>query len=126
MPGKISVYEVSGTTDGSGDSTDYSRVIRGCVKSVQLDIDALDAGADITITTEDELSAQTIYTKDDSNTNATVYPRVALQDNGGTAVTYDGTNEIYGEYVVMGRLKVVVAQGGNTKAYKIHVVVEEY
>ena len=46
---KITKYRISGTTDGSGDSIDFSNVIRGNIKAVQFAISGLAAGAaDIT------------------------------------------------------------------------------
>lgn len=126
MTTKITRKTISGTTDASGNSTVYSNNVAGKLKNIKLDIDGLDNTADITITTDGEAVAQTLYSKSNSATNVVVYPRVAVQDNAGADVTFDGTNEIYDDYVLVGRFKVVVAQGGNTKAFKITFDVEEY
>ena len=126
MVSRITRYKLSGTTDGSGDAVVYSKPVRGAIKSIQVDIDGLTAGADTTITSDGELSAQAILTLTNSITNATYYPKVPVHDVLGAAVTYDGTNEIYGDIVVFGRIKCVVAEGGASKPFEVTVTVEEY
>ena len=60
--------------------------------------------------------ARTLLTLTDANVDAWYYPREAVHDNAGAGVTFDGTNEIYDRAVVDGILKLVVADGGVTKA----------
>ena len=128
MVSKITKYRLTGTTDASGDATVYTNsVVRGKIRNVQLDIDGLDAGADTTITTADELVAQTIIGLTNSNTNATINPSTSAQDTAGVNLVYAAAGEIVPtEFTVFSRLKCVVAQGGNTKAFAVDVTVEEY
>lgn len=126
MVSKITRLKISGTTDSSGDATVYSKNFTGKVLVLQTDVNGLDAGADTTITSDGDLSAQTLLDLTDTNTNATYYPRIPAQDNAGSDVTFDGSNEIYTEFVVSGRLKAVIAQGGDTKDFVIWALVEEY
>ena len=126
MPRRITSKKITGTTDSSGDATAYSQPFSGKILAVHLDVDSLDAGADTTVSTDGELAAQTVLSRTNSNTNETAYPRTPAQDASGNDVTFDGTNEIYTEFVTNGRLKAVIAQGGNAKAFAITALVEEY
>lgn len=126
MVRKISVKRISGTTDTSGDATVYSSPFGGKLLSFHLDIDALDATADVTVTSDSELVAQTLYSSTNSNTNVAVYPREYAMDTAGADLTFDGTRKVPTEFVLNGRVKVVVAQGGSTKAFTINAYVEEY
>jgi len=101
---KIEVTTTGG--DGAAAGTAYSAApIPGELVALRIDWNASAPGAtsDITITSE---SAPTItyYTKDDSATDAWVYPIVQSTDNAGSGVA----NE-YQPYPVADRLKVVVA-----------------
>jgi len=124
---KISQYTISGTTDASGDATVYTnKPVRGKIIAIACDVDALAATADTTITGSDLTPNQTILTLTNVNTNGVYYPRTPAHDNVGAAVTFDGTNEIYTEFIHFGRIKAVVAQGGATKAFELKIYVEEY
>lgn len=125
MVSKITRYRLSGTTDSSGDAVVNSNgAVRGKVHSIVCDISALAAGADTTITTPDEVVSQTILNLTDTGTDVIVRPKVLTTLNTGGALT--ATGNIYTEYVVFGRLRATIAQGGDTKAFTIDVYVEEY
>ncbi len=102
------------TTDASGDAT-ITFNVEGYVDTIAIDY-AADAGAttDVTITGYLGSYSFTMYSKTDSITDAIVRPRVAVQDNAGNNVTYDGTNEIYERYLV-DRITITIAQGGASK-----------
>lgn len=125
MVSKITKYRLSGTTDSSGDAVVTSNnAVRGKIHSIICDISALDAGADTTITTPDEVVSQTILNLTDTGTDTIVRPKVLATDNAEGALT--ATGNTYTEYVVFSRLTATVAQGGDTKAFTIDVYVEEY
>jgi len=127
MPTKITRYRLSGTTDASGAATvQGTKVVRGRIIAIIGNTEPLADTADITITTTDEAATQTILSLTNVSGDVVVYPRTAVQDNTDTDVTYDGTNEIYEPYVVFSRLKCVVAQGGDSKSFKIDILVEEF
>ena len=52
----------------------------------------------------------TLLTLTDNATDGLWHPRAILHDAAGAAVTYDGTNELYGCFVIDDYVKVTVAQ----------------
>ena len=71
-------------------------------------------GVDFSITTE--TTGQTVWSENDVNASKNICPREAVQDSAGADVTFDGTNEIYDYiYACNERLKIVIADGGDTK-----------
>lgn len=115
-------HTVSVTTDSSGNATAYSPVITGRILAIIYTKDTFAAGVDFTITVE--ATGEGLWTESNVNASKTVYPRVQVSDQVGSGVTYDGTNEIYEPIAVAkDRVKIVVAQGGDTKAGSFDVVV---
>lgn len=113
------------TTDGAGAATVYSGYIRGNIESIQYIKDGganpLAATADIVIT--DDATGEAILTFTDINATTTYRPRAALHDGTGAARLYAAAGvAVAGHYVVAGRLKAVVAQGGATKVGKLRVI----
>lgn len=125
MASKITKYRLKGTTLADGSAIVYSNsVVRGIVHSIIAKLSGLDATADVTITSPDDVVSQTILSSVDSNTDTVFRPKVLATDNAGGVLT--ATGNIYTEYVVFSRLKVVVAQGGVSKDFVIDILVEEY
>ena len=116
----IKRIEVSGTTDASGNADEFTECPYGLLHAVYADIDTLDAGADTTIkfsrTGHDTI---TVLTLTDNNTSAIFRVRLPVHDNVGSAIANEFTRP-----VAMGAANVVVAQGGNAKAFKIIFYVE--
>jgi len=85
--------------------------ICGKIQKIRLDYHAsAPATTDVTVTERvGSTDWETIHTETDSKTDVTRYPRKAVEDNAESAVTYDGTNEIYEPYVVDGYVRVAVA-----------------
>ena len=104
------------TTTAGGAATVYTDdVVTGRILSVRYEYADADTGADITITTED--TGQAVLTLTNAGTSTVQkQPRQATHDVTGGAETYDATEPV-NDYIwaVNERLKVVVAQGGNTK-----------
>lgn len=122
---KISRYRLKGTTDASGDATVTSdKVARGKIKCIVLNIAALDAGADTAITSPDDIVDQTICNLTNNGADTVLYPKILATLNTGGALT--ATGNTYEDYCIFSRLKAVIAQGGDTKAFTIDVYVEEY
>lgn len=104
------------TTDGSGDCTAYGpETINGLLWSVSVDIGtggtALANTADITISTINTQLALTLLTLTNVAAAATLYPRGSNCGATGTVTT--GANDVL--LPLLGKPKVVVAQGGATK-----------
>lgn len=121
--GNIRKYKISGTITAAGTATSYSTAIRGKILAVGVDYPANTCTVDLD--SDGEANAQKILDLAAANTDATYYPRVAVHDNAGTGVTYDGTNEIYEPFVVYGRVKLSVASGTAGQSVSVYLVVEE-
>ena len=125
MPNKLQRIRIgSGALDAAGDAEAYSVPVRGKVLAVQIKYPSNTCEVDLT--SSDEQVEQTVLDLAASNTDVVVYPRVKVQNNAGTDVTYDGTNEVHEEYVVFGRLKLVIASGTEGDEVTVDVLVEEY
>lgn len=108
-------------TNSGGACTAYSpTAIAGLVIGYYLDIGAggtaLAATTDVTVSEED--TASTILTLTNVAASARVRPRVATHDDTGTV-----TGALDAPAVV-GRLKVVVAQGGDTRSGTLYVYID--
>jgi hypothetical protein len=99
------------TTDASGDGSATGSAVFGTLYAMQLVDGTFDDGVDITVTTEQGDLSVSQLVKADFNTDSIYYPRVLQNLNtDGTALT------THCEPLVVGRVKVVVAQGGNVKS----------
>lgn len=101
----------------------YTSNVKGRILNVGIDYPANTCTVDLD--SQDEASSQKILDLAASNTDVVRYPRKAVEDITGTAVTYDGTNEIYEPFVVNGRLKLSLASGTAGDSVSIAVQVEE-
>lgn len=100
------------------DTVDTQVPVCGEILAIELDLSgAASPNVDIDVLEidKDGNTLQTIYSADDVTADAVVYPRVPAQDVGGTAVTFDGTNEIYVPFVVSGS-KLRLSCGDSDKA----------
>jgi len=110
-------YTVTVVTDASGDSTDYSGgPANGRLLEVVYD-GGMATGGDITFTGATTGKALLTITNGGTS-NVTWRPRGVVhtqaETGAGTAVTYDGTNEIYEPvWLVDEEIKIVTANGGN-------------
>jgi hypothetical protein len=123
----IEHIKLYGTTDSSGDLTVTSTVgVEGFLHAVEWIDGAFADGVDAVLSVDrnDNAADVTLLTLTDANSDAMYYPQTPAQDNVGTAVTFDGTNEIYTRQIVNGLLKLVVSDGGDTKAGGCIVYVE--
>ena len=114
---KFSTGAAAGSA-GSATSTGYSTPINGTILAVYVDYQGSPpAGTtDFTLSDEDDPASTAIVSRTNTATDAMLYPRAAATDNTGTAVTYDGTNEIYVPFPVHGRLEATIA-GANAADY---------
>lgn len=110
-------------TDASGNATVYlthgiSRKLNGFLVCLKYTPGTLDTGADLTITGES--SGIPILTKADAGTGVLfLYPRALLNAVADGAASAAGTELIP---IKDERIKVVVAQGGNTKTGSIEAI----
>jgi hypothetical protein len=104
------------TTGSAGSATGAANTpapVSGKILKIRFDYHAsTPATADVTVTERaGAVDWETICTETDSATDVTRYPRKAVDDGAESAVTYDGTNEIYEPFVVNDYVRVAVAQG---------------
>ena len=105
------------TTSAGGDATVYTPVVNGGVHTIRyVYVDAA-TGADFVVTTE--VTNQPILTVTNAGTSSTQWqPRQAIHDAAAAAITgqYDYVS------VVNERIKVVIAQGGDTKTGTLEIL----
>lgn len=105
---------VTVTTDASGDATSYiadedGGGIRGKIILIRYVKDDYAAGVDFTITTE--TTGVTVWTESNVNASETVHPTTLTQSDVGADATARDFIRLAHE-----RLKIVIAQGGDTKS----------
>lgn len=112
------------TTAADGTATEYTQVINGKIIAVKYVKDDYAAGVDFTITTD--LTGQDVWVEDDVNADKTVNPRVATHDTIGAASLYAAAGEPVENYIraCTERIKIVIAQGGDTKSGAFTVIWE--
>lgn len=118
-------HQIDITTDAAGAATAYSAyTVSGEVKAVVYAKGSLAAGVDLTIT--GEKSGISILTITDGNADAQYAPRMATHSTAGAAALYAGGGSAVLGCIPVGleRIKVVVAQGGNTLSGTLHVYIE--
>ncbi len=118
-------HAVSLVTTAGGDATGYTPVVTGRVLEIRVVVPGsggVTSGADFTIT--NELTGAAILTLTNQNGSGTFNPQAPVCGLTGVGLTYDATRTINAPVVVVGgRVKVVLAQGGNVLACTVYVTV---
>lgn len=106
----IRFEKITVTLTGASGSAKSARPVAGVIKAIHIAYtDIADTGCDVTIATSgDGVPANTILVRSNSVTSGWFYPAVALCDAAAAAVTYDGTNEIYGYVPVCDNITVTI------------------
>lgn len=117
---KVERYSVSVTTAADGSATAYSPTITGAISSiayVKADSNSYTDGVDFTITVES--TGQGLWTQTNVNASTTRAPRQVTHQQDGTDRFYTGTsaNHSVADLICVAddRIKIVLAQGGDTK-----------
>jgi hypothetical protein len=108
-------------TDGSGAATVYGDAIIGEVCAIDYLPGTTDTGATVTITDEGTMSHTLLVKATAGTSNVRFYPRELVQkaeDGANMTGTAGGDRE---EPFAAGRLKVVIASGGNAKSGSVVV-----
>lgn len=115
--------EISLTTNSSGAVTAYSENLKGILDRIEYVKTDFADGVDFDITLEN--SGTVLLDKDDINASAIFVPRQAVQTTAGVAALYASGGVAVLDKIVIAeeRVKVVIANGGNTKTGKVYLVV---
>ncbi len=120
--GNPQVYTVPITTIADGSATGYTPAVHGQIVNVVYTKDDFADTADFAITTED--TAQGVWTEANVTASKTVSPRQATHTTAGVAALYAaaGVAVLGPVYAVNERVKIVIAQGGDTKSGTFKVI----
>ena len=119
----MNIIELTGTCDASGDLTlTATKSVIGRIEKVVMDYSNGDTGADIVITNEDGTVSTAIMTLANLGTaDATWQPRALCNKvTDGAAFTNFG-DKIF----VTGKMKIVIANGGNAKIFRFLTTVSD-
>ena len=116
-------HKVAITTAADGTATGYTPLLMGRILSIQyVKTDFADT-ADFAITAED--TGQGLWTEENVTASAQVAPRQPTHDNAGAASLYAAGGEPVEDcyYLADERVKIAIAQGGDTKSGTFYVTV---
>lgn len=117
----VQTFPVTVTTDASGDATAYSDPVNGLLSQVRYVKTDFANGVDFTITSD--ATGETLWTESDVNASATRAPRQATHSTAGVASLYAAAGQAVNDMIaVSGKIKIVVAAGGNTKTGTFYFV----
>lgn len=121
----IRKWVVNLTTNSGGAATGYTGTVRGFVEKVQYRKTDFANGVDFAIT--GDVSGTSVLALTDQNAAGTWYPRAATHSVAGVASLYAGSGTAVNDRVAIGgeRIKVVIAQGGDTKVGAVDVFVSD-
>lgn len=117
-------YTVTVTTDASGAATAYSETIPyGELSQIRYVKTDFANGVDFTITAE--VTGETLWTESDVNASATRAPRQATHSTAGVAALYVALGTAINDKIAIAndRVKIVIAQGGDTKTGTFYILV---
>lgn len=109
---------------GAATSTGHSPHISGKVKAVYVDyVGSPPAGTtDFTLSDENDPASESIVSLVNAATDTKLYPRRILEQADGTDLLYAAAGEeVYGEFVVHGRLEATIAGANNDDYCEVHV-----
>lgn len=115
-------HTVSLTTAADGSATGYTPVVSGRVMSLHYVKSDFADTVDFDVTVD--ATGEVLLDKDNITASASFYPRKQVTDPTGTAATMDGTRALLEPvFVAQDRIKVAVANAGDTKSGSVIVVI---
>lgn len=117
-------FVVPVTTASDGSATAYSPVLNGRVVSLRyVKTDYADT-VDFVVTAE--RTGETIWSEENVTASATRHPRAATHTTAGAAALYasGGLGVLDKIALDQDRVKIVLANGGDTKSGKFHITIE--
>ncbi len=112
------------TVSSGGTATVYSgRTFNGNLRAIVYTKTDFADGVDFTITSE--TTGQTLWTQSDVNAAAIKYPLTQACSTAGVAATLNGTQALLVPVALVNeRIKIVIAQGGDTKTGAFTFIVD--
>lgn len=117
-------HTVSVTTATGGGAEAHTPVVTGRVANIVYTADGstpFDATADFTITAEE--TGIGLWTESNVTASKTVAPMQGANDQAGATLNTAGDVQSAPIYVANERVKIVIAQGGNTRSGSFDVVI---
>lgn len=115
-------HAVSVTTDASGDATAYTDEINGFLSQIRYVKTSFDNGVVFTITSE--ATGETLWSETAVNASTSRAPRQDTHSTAGVVLSYAAAGEPVDSLIaVTGRIKIVVASGGNAKTGTFHFMI---
>lgn len=109
------------TTDADGNAVAYTPQINGRILSIHYVKGDFADGVDFAMT--GEATGQNVWTETNVNASAVRAPRQLTYTPTGSSIAYAATFGVYGDIVLaQERLKIAIAQGGDTKSGTFHVI----
>lgn len=120
----IRKFRVPLTTSSGGAATGYTPYFSGFIRAIQYVKTDFADGVDFTITADG--TGESILALTDQNTAFTLRPRAATASVAGVASVYASGGTAVTDRIALARdrVKVVIAQGGDTKTGDVYVTVE--
>lgn len=104
---------ISWTTNASGDATVYGDSVYGQVHAIDYLPGTTDTGATVTVTCEGAMNNTLLAKTTAGTTNTRYYPRTLVHSSEAGAALTGTAGADRALPLVQGRLKVVIASGGN-------------
>ena len=110
------------TTIADGSATGYVEIDQGRLSQIRYVKTDYTDGVDFAITLE--ATGEVVWTGTNVNASVTIAPRQATHDVLGAASLYAAAGEPVEDYIAIAkdRIKIVIAQGGDTKSGTFHFV----
>lgn len=118
-------YSETVTTDASGDATAYTDPVNGYLSQIRYVKPGSGGYADtvdFTITSDE--TGETLWAQENVTASATVAPRQAVHSTAGVGLVYASTDVVPDKIAVTGRIKIVIANGGNGGVGTFHFMME--
>lgn len=121
----IRKFTVPAVTNGSGAATAFTPFLSGYIESIQYLKTDYANGVDFAITAE--ATGENIWTESDVNAAVIKHPRAPTHTTAGVAALYAGSGTAVNDRIALGRdrVKIVLAQGGDTKSGAFVITVDD-
>lgn len=114
---------VTVTTAADGSATVYSPTVTGKLSQIRYVKNDFANGVDFTITSE--ATGETLWTQTDVNASTTKAPRQPVHTTAGVASVYASTDGVLDKISLANdRVKIVIADAGDSKVGVFHFVFE--